>query len=295
MDRITNSMTTRTVLANLEGAFNQMNATQTELSTGVKLTKPSDDPFAVSQALAYKSELAANAQYQSNVSDSTAWLSATDTALSSMNNDLTTARSLVIQGSNGALSQSDMNAIADQLDQLAESVKSEANTQYAGSYIFSGTQTGTAPFTIGGADTYNGDSSTISREIGQNVSMPVNVTGDTVVSPMLAAIRQAAVDLRAGGTPANLGTTDLNAIDAAADTLSQTQATVGASENRLSSAASRLQQLQQAQTQQLSNVQDTDVAQAMINFSQESSVYQAALRAGASLIQPSLMNFLSTG
>jgi flagellar hook-associated protein 3 FlgL len=288
-------MTSRTVLSNLEAAYNQMSETQTQLSSGVMLSKPSDNPYAVSQALSYTSELAANTQYQSNVSDATAWMSATDTSLSSMNNDLQTARDLVVQGSNGALSQTDMNAIADQLDQLAESVKSEANTQYAGSYIFSGTATGTAPFTVGGADTYNGNTSAISREIGQNVSMQVNVTGDTVVTPILAAIRQAAVDLRAGGTPGNLGTSDLNAIDAAAATLTETQATVGASENRLSSASSRLQQLQQAQTQQLSNVQDTDVAQAMINFSQESSVYQAALRAGASLIQPSLMTFLSTG
>ncbi len=287
-------MTSRSVLSDLENTYNQMSVTQNQLSSGVTLTKPSDNPFGVSQALSYKSELAANTQYQSNVSNATAWLSATDTALSSMNNDLATARDLVVQGSNGALSQSDMNAIADQLDQLADSVKSEGNTQYAGSYIFAGMKTETQPFTVGGTDTFHGDTSTISTEIGQNVSMPINITGDTVVSPILAAIRQAATDLRSGGTPGNLGTTDLNAIDSAADTLSQTQAVVGASENRLSSAASRLQQLQQAQTQQLSDVQDTDVAQAMITFSQESSVYQAALRSAASLIQPSLMNFLSS-
>jgi len=131
-------------------------------------------------------------------------------------------------------------------------------------------------------------------DIGQGVSMAVNVTGDTVASPILAAIRQAATDLRTGGTPGNLGTTDLQAIDSAADNLSETQATVGARENRLTAATSRLQQLQQAQTQQLSNVQDTDIAQAMIDFSQQSSVYQAALRAGASLIQPSLMSFLAS-
>jgi flagellar hook-associated protein 3 FlgL len=288
-------MTSRTVLSDLEATYAQMTQTQTQLSSGVSLTKPSDNPYGASQALTYKSELAANAQYQSNVSDGTSWLSATDTALSSMNNDLATARDLVVQGANTSLTQSDMNAIADQLDQLAESVKSEANTQYAGSYIFSGTKTETQPFTIGGADTYNGDTSSISREIGQNVSMPVNVTGDTVVSPILAAIRQAATDLRAGGTPANLGTTDLNGIDSAADTLSETQSTVGASENRLTSATSRLQQLQQAQTAQLSGVQDTDVAQAMIDFSTESAVYQAALKAGANLIQPSLMTYLATG
>jgi flagellar hook-associated protein 3 FlgL len=221
-------------------------------------------------------------------------MSATDTALSSMNNDLQTAQNLVIQAANGALSPTDLASIADQLTQLADSVKSEANTKVGDTYIFSGTASETAPFTIGGADTYNGNSSAISLEIGQGVSMQVNVTGDTVVSPILAAIRQAVTDMQPGGTPANLGTTDLQAIQTAASTLAQNQAIVGAGEDRLTSATSRLQQLQDATTQQLSGVSDTDVAQAMINFSQETSAYQAALKAGASLIQPTLMDYLSS-
>jgi flagellar hook-associated protein 3 FlgL len=295
MERITSGMTDRTVLANLENTYNQLSQTQTELSSGTQLTKPSDNPFAASEALDYTSELAANTQYQSNVSDASSWMGATDTALSSMNNDLQTVQNLVIQGANGSLSQSDLDAIATQLNQLADSVKTDGNTQYGSNYIFSGTATSTQPFTVGGQDTYNGNSSGISMAIGSGVNMQVNVTGDTVVSPILAAIRQAVTDLQAGGTPANLGTTDLQAIKAAASTLAQAQAVVGAGENRLTAATSRLQQLQDATTQQLSGVQDTDVAQAMVEFSQETAAYQAALKAGASLIQPTLMNYLTTG
>jgi flagellar hook-associated protein 3 FlgL len=192
------------------------------------------------------------------------------------------------------MSQTDKDAIADELDQLVDSIKTAGNTQYAGSYIFSGAKTGTQPFTIGGTDAYAGDTATISREIGQGVTVPVNITGDTVVSPVIAAIRQAAVDLRAGGTPANLGTTDLNALDAASDNISETRAIVGARQNRMASALSRLQQINVAQSQQLSNTEDADMAQTMIDFSTQSAVYQAALKAGANLIQPSLMNFLSS-
>jgi flagellar hook-associated protein 3 FlgL len=295
MERITGGMTDRTVLANLENTYNQLSQTQTELSSGTQLTKPSDNPFGVSEALNYTSELADNTQYQSNVSDGSSWMAATDTALSSMNNDLQTAQNLVIQAANGSLSQTDLDAISTQLNQLAESVKTSGNTEFGGNYIFSGTATSTQPFTLGGADTYNGNSSGISMTIGQGVNMQVNVTGDTVVSPILAAIRQAVTDIQPGGTPANLGTTDLQAIQAAASTLAQNQAVVGAGENRLTAATSRLQQLQDATTQQLSGVQDTDIAQAMVNFSQETAAYQAALKAGASLIQPTLMDYLTTG
>jgi flagellar hook-associated protein 3 FlgL len=182
--------------------------------------------------------------------------------------------------------------MAQELDQIADSVKTIANTQYAGRYIFSGAATQTAPFTVGGADTYLGDTAVISREIGQNIQVPVNVTGDTVVSPLLAAIRQAAIDLRAGGTPANLSTTDLQAMDAATDAIQTTRSSVGARVNRLSAAEDRLQQLELAQTQQLSDTEDADVAQTMIDYSTQSAVYQAALKSGSQLIQPSLLDFL---
>ena len=292
MDRVTNSMTSRTVLANIENVYDQLTATQNELSSGKQLVKPSDNPYGASRALTYRADLAANQQYQSNAAEMGSWLSTSDTALSSINAALGRARDLLLQGANGTLAQTELDSISTELGQLADSIKSDANTQYAGSYVFSGSQTGTQPFAVGPVDTYNGDAAPISRQLGQGVTMQVNVTGDVVVSPILAAIRQAQLDLAAGGTPGNLGTVDLKAIDAAQDNLAEQQAVVGARANRVDLATSRLQQIQQAQTAQLSNVEDADVAKAMIDFSQHSAVYQAALRAGASLIQPTLMDYL---
>jgi flagellar hook-associated protein 3 FlgL len=294
MTRVTDSMTSRTVLADIENVQQKLTLTQNKLSSGKQLTKPSDDPFGTSRALLYRGELAANTQYQTNVGQANSWLSTTDTALGSVSDDAARARDLLLQGANGSYSQTDKDAMAAELDQLADSIKTAGNTQYAGNYVFAGTATKTQPFAVGGADTFAGNTQTINREIGQSVTVPLNVTGDTVVSPVLAAIRQAAVDLRAGGTPANLGTTDLKALDAATDNISETRAIVGARQNRLSAATSRLQQLNQAQTEQLSGVEDADMAQTMIDFSTQSAVYQAALKAGANLIQPSLMNFLSS-
>jgi flagellar hook-associated protein 3 FlgL len=294
MTRITNSMVSRTVLSDIQNVQAQLTATQERLSSGREITKPSDDPFGTSRALLFTSEISANTQYQSNVQDASAWLSTTDTALSSISSDAGRARDLLLQGANGSLDQNDKDKIASELDQLVDSIKTAGNTQYAGNYVFAGTATQTSPFAVGGADTYAGNTDAINRAIGQGVTMQVNVTGDQVVSPIVAAIRQAAVDLRAGGTPGNLGTTDLQALDAATAQLSSAQATVGARENRLSAATNRLQQLQQAQAEQLSNTQDADIAQTMIDFSTQTAVYQAALRAGANLIQPSLMDFLSS-
>jgi flagellar hook-associated protein 3 FlgL len=99
-------------------------------------------------------------------------------------------------------------------------------------------------------------------------------------------------DLNSGNTNA-LSTTDLNAIDAANDTLLNARAQVGALSDRLTTATNRLQLTEQSTTQLLSNVQDADMTQVMVNFSTQQAAYQAALRAGAQIIQPSLMDFLS--
>ena len=56
--------------------------------------------------------------------------------------------------------------------------------------------------------------------------------------------------------------------------------------------SARLQQLEESTTQLLSNTEDADMAQTMVDFSQQQAVYQAALKAGAEIIQPSLMDFL---
>jgi flagellar hook-associated protein 3 FlgL len=292
-DRVTNSMVNRTVLADITSVYGKLAKTQQQLSSGKALTKPSDDPFATSRALLYRQSLDANKQYQSNVSEATSWLDTTDSALGDMTSDGQRARTLILQGANGSNSQVQRDAIATEIDQIIDSIKTTGNTQYAGSYIFSGTSTTTAPFTVGGTDAYAGNTNSINREIGQGVQVPVNVTGDSVVSPLVAALRQASVDLRAGGTPSNLSTSDLQAIDSALDGISTSQAVVGARTNRLTAATDRLQQLEEAQSAQLSGVEDTDVAQTMIDFSTQSSVYQAALKAGATLIQPSLLNFLN--
>ena len=60
----------------------------------------------------------------------------------------------------------------------------------------------------------------------------------------------------------------------------------------LDAASSRLDQIQAALTQQLSNTEDADFTKTMIDFNSQSAAYQASLRAGANIVQASLMDFL---
>jgi flagellar hook-associated protein 3 FlgL len=67
---------------------------------------------------------------------------------------------------------------------------------------------------------------------------------------------------------------------------------VGARTNRLDAAQSRLSQLEESTTSLLSNTEDADMAKTLIDYSMQQSVYQSALKAGAGIVQSSLLDFL---
>ncbi len=296
--RITQGMTTADVLASIEAINARLATTQNVLATGKQINEPSDDPFGTARSLSLRSDLSQTKQYESNVGEAQSWLTVTDTTLGNVGDLINRARNLVIQAANGTMGASDLQNVKSELEQIVESVKTEANAQYAGRYVFSGTASSTQPYVTGGPpydDTYHGDANAVTRAIGPGVTLQVNSIGQTVIGDgttgLLKTLRDVVADLNAGNTSA-LQSTDLQNLDAANDTLLNERAKVGAASNRLDAASNRLTQLEQVSTSQLSNTEDADMAQTMIDLSQEQAVYQAALRAGANVLQPSLMDFL---
>ena len=294
--RITQGMMNQTLLYDLQHVTSQLSTSEQELSSGYKLNQPSDDPYAASQALKLRADLASNQQYQGNVSDANAWQNVADTALGNIGDSVQRARDLIIQGANGTNTASDRTAMVTELNQLIDSIKTDANTQYAGRYVFSGTATKTQPYQQGSVDTYAGNTASITREIGAGVQVSINQPGSSIIgdasSGLLSTLRTIVNDLSSGNTNA-LSTTDLTAIDAANDSLLNARAQVGAMSDRLTTATNRLTQTEQSTTHLLSDVQDADMTQVMVQFSTQQAAYQAALHAGAQIIQPSLMDFLS--
>ena len=234
--------------------------------------------------------------------EAVAWQNITDAALSKMVDVVHRTRELTVQGATDSAGQDARNSAAAEIDQLIETLKGEANASYGGRYVFSGTQTSTRPYAVGGADTYAGNTGTVAREIGPGVSVQVNIIGQAVLGNGQAAndgllldnLRDIAQHLR-GGTAADanaLRGTDLQALDANLQRVVQARATVGATTNRLESAQARLGEMEESTTQLLSEVEDADMAKTLTDFSMQQNVYQSALHAGANIIQQSLLDWL---
>ena len=89
-----------------------------------------------------------------------------------------------------------------------------------------------------------------------------------------------------------LRTGDLKSLSTNLDNLSKVRATVGATTNRLETADSRLQEVEESTTKLLSDVEDADMAKTMVDYSTQQSVYKSALQSGANIVQSSLLDFL---
>jgi flagellar hook-associated protein 3 FlgL len=291
--RITQSMLSRSVLSDIQDVAERLQRTRERLASGKELTRPSDDPFRASRALAYRTEVAENVQHQRSIREANGWQTVTDTALRSIGDALLRVRELVVQGANGSTAAADRAVIAREVETLLDGMKNDANAQYAGRYVFSGTATLTAPYTLTD-DAYHGDTQTIQREIGPGMQVGVNVVGSTVVgdasSGVIATLRQVVTDLQANDVAAL--SADIGAIDTVHAAVITARTEVGSRANRLEVAQGRLLELEEAIRGLMSENEDADMAKTYVDASTQQAVYQSALRVGANIVQTSLLDFL---
>ena len=116
------------------------------MSSGKDINRPSDDPYRAGRAIGLRTDLEGMAQHERNIDEALGWQTVTDTALTTITKFSQRARELVVQGATDTLSQSDRNAIAQEIDQIIAGMKQEANATYDGRYVFAGTSTSTRPY-----------------------------------------------------------------------------------------------------------------------------------------------------
>jgi len=302
--RITNQMSSAMTLSGIETALDRLDTTQQQLSTGKRINQPSDDPSGTGLALQLNTQLSNLNTYSNNVTDATGWTTAATSAMTDITNAVQRIRSLTVEASNGTQTAADMQASAQEVNQLIDEIKQDANTQYNGQYVFSGSATSTAPYQSGTNDAYAGNNGTVTRQIGPGTSLAINSnlgsvlgSGQTTAGQpagdgmLLNTLRNIADSMQSGDSSALNG--DLTSLDSNFNTLTGLAAQTGAIQDRLQMAASRIQTLQASDTQVLSNTQDADMASTEISFSTQQAALTAALQAGAHIVQESLMNFLS--
>jgi flagellar hook-associated protein 3 FlgL len=294
MYRITSNTVARNVLADLNANTQRLSRTQNQLSSGKLLSRPSDDPAAVGRAMQFRKDIEATQQYQRNASEAQGWTDVTDSALTSINDALQRVREITVKGASGTSGPNERRAMRVELEGLVDTIKIAGNANYGGRYVFSGSMTDTKPYTVGADDAYAGDQVDVLREIGPGVAVAVNVDGKEVIGDetggLLVSIRTIMGHMDAGDTTAI--SSSLGTLDAHLDTLNAVRATIGATSNRIDIGTARLAEYEGTALQLLNDTESIDLAQTMIEFTIAQNAMQAGLKAGANIVQNSLLDFL---
>ncbi|MGE4484066.1 MAG: flagellar hook-associated protein FlgL [Oscillospiraceae bacterium] len=151
--RITNSMMTNNYLSDLSGNLNRLSKYLEQETTGKAINKISDDPVATIKSLSARNKLSDIERYQGNVDTADSWLTEVESALSELNKVTRSAYEDAVKVSTGTFSDDDLNAIAEEIEQLRDEVLSTANATIGGSYLFAGYNTtgcssGELPFSV---------------------------------------------------------------------------------------------------------------------------------------------------
>ena len=291
--RITTSMMIGVTLANISTNQNRLAELQDRITSGQKLRRPQDDPVAVAQAMSVKADLKRVAQYRRNLLMAGGWLNATETALQQVTSLVQRARELAVTASNGALPPQQRGTIAAEVKQLFASAVDLGNSKQGNRYVFGGFGVLDKPFQVAGNPagySYLGDSGEIRVEVTPNTTVTVNTPGTRVFPVVLQAMKDLQTALENSDVPGiGLAT---SALDSALDSSLGELAAIGAKSSSVDTADQRAQDVNIDKQQQLSNLADTDMAEALLQFNTQQAVYQASLKTAGQAIQPSLLDYL---
>ena len=287
------------ILADLQQSQSTLNAALQQVSTGKRVNVPSDDPAASSAMVQNTVESGNVDQYTKNVTGVLSQVQAADSALGSVVSGLTQAISLGTQGANGTVSSANQQAIAQQVQGILNSVVTQANLSYQGSYLFGGTATAQPPYTASGSSpsgyTYNGNSDQNSVAIGDNTSVQVNLPGDQIFSnstvDVLGSLSTLVSALQSGNSLAIQTAT--TSITTALNYVSQQRVFYANSETQLNSQETYLQQETVSLQSQQTSLVGVDMAQAATTLSQAETANSAALAAAAKVLPLTLLNYLA--
>ncbi|WP_424766653.1 flagellar hook-associated protein FlgL [Paenibacillus sp. sgz302251] len=319
--RVTQSMMNTQLLRNISNNLGRMNNLQNQLSTGMKINKPSDDPVGITFALRYRSELDANNQYTSNVGSALSMLEYTDTTIGQAGDVMQRARELLVQGANGTLEQTSLDSIKTEISQLYNQMVEIGNSQFNGKQVFNGELTGEKPYPAVTLDDtvdllveppklkayqVSTDTGSIKYELSAGMSLKINILGNEVFgesvdpaatqeelesSDNVFLLLQRAYDMLGSGDQKGVSKM-LDQMDTRINTMLTKRAEVGARVNRVEIIESRLSDINiNLQTVQ-AKTEDADMSVVITNLKTEENVYQASLSVGAQLIRPSLVDFL---
>ncbi|MBS1842356.1 MAG: flagellar hook-associated protein FlgL [Acidobacteria bacterium] len=284
------------LLLSIQQSRQNLDTATQQLSTGKKVNELSDDPSAVAQLVHIHNQANQDDQFLKNQSTLQSQFQVADSTLSNVVTALTRALSIGTEGANGTLNNADRQAIAGEVQGIANQLLSLANVSYRGAYLFAGTAVTTPPFTINPATlavTYNGNAKVTQVQLSNGNVIGNNLPGSQLFlngnGNVFGALQSLYTSLQSN---TNIAGAVIQVQDALSEVSTQ-RVFYGNGLNQISLSESFLNQEKVDLSTQENSLVGVDPAKAASDLSQAQTAYQSELAATAKILNlPSLLNFL---
>jgi flagellar hook-associated protein 3 FlgL len=294
--RATQQSISARVMSGLQTNLSRMGQLQEQLSSGKLISRPSDSPTGTVSAMSLRSEIRSAEQYARNADDGLGWLGTLDGTLTSGLDQVRRVRDLTLQGMSAGTggSAEARSALSVEVRNIRESLIQLGNTKYLNRPVFGGITQGDRAYEVDGTFR-TGPVGEVRRTVGDDTSVRVDLDGPTAFGvdgaddQLFTALQSIADNLT--GDPDAL-TADLVNLDTAIARLQTALSGVGAGYNRVEQMRQNADNRALTLRGQLSDVEDIDLPQTIMDVKLQETAYQAALAATARVIQPSLLDYL---
>lgn len=215
INRISQAQITKSAVSHLAGQTAEMFKRQQEISTGLRIQKPSDDPSGMRRSLIQKDRIERLDAHISSIQFAQSRLSQAAVQLQDANTLLVRAQGIALQ-SQQTTDQSEVNVLVSELNGILDQLVSVANASDENGYLFSGTASQTLPFPGAAANNpesvYAGAPANTQLLITGDVARDALLPGDMVFQSIAreATILQGTTGARPGtGTDTATGTREL--------------------------------------------------------------------------------------
>ncbi|MED2977420.1 flagellar hook-associated protein FlgL [Bacillus swezeyi] len=301
--RVTQGMIAKNSLRYINSSYGKLDNLQSQISSGKKITKASDDPVVAMKSLKYNTQLSQVKQYQSNTSQAFTWLENTETNITEGIDVMAKVRELTVKAQNDTNGEEELEAIGVEIGQLKDQLIQIANAQVNGRYLFNGTNSDVTPIVknADGSYTYNFENYTSASDVNINVSpnasLKVNANPISAFGGQSDSGQNVFEMLNSLESALNSGSLDgmddlLSDIDQFTEQMSAERSDIGARYNRLELINTRLSTQEETSTKVLSDNEDVELEKVITDFITQQSVHRAALSVNAKIVQPTLIDFL---
>ena len=286
----------------------QFQKAESQISSGLRISRASDEPQTVPDLLNTRSDMARISQVQSNLALAKGEADAADTSLQDAVQVLQNAATLATQAANGTSTPEQMSVIAGQISGLLNQLVADSRAQANGQYIFSGDQPNTAPYQLDPANPNTVDQlvtapatrliqdatglTFAASKTAQEIFDVRDGSGNPTTGNAFAALQNLVTALQSNNQ-ANVQAA-IGDINSAHSYVGQQLAFYGSVQSRISLAQDLANKFQVQDQTRLSAEQDTDIAATAIQVTQLNTQMNAALAGAAKQRTTSLFDYMPT-